>query len=239
LTLENAWGSLLARKTSPRRGGGRDTSLSVCATRQGVKRTRKQRPLGRPLGICILLLFAVGAYGSVANGGQASAAKRPAQWAVRLERPGLPNFYKVSRVLYRGAQPKREGIPQLQDMGIKTVVSLRVFHDDSYLLRGTSLNQEVIPFHTWHPEDQDVVRFLQIVIDLAKRPVFVHCQRGIDRTGTMVAIYRIAVQGWSREEAIREMTQGGFGYDGKFPNLVRYLQKVDIAAIKRKAGLRP
>ena len=122
-------------------------------------------------------------------------------------------------------------------MGIKTVVSLRAFHGDSSLLRGTALTSEAIPFHTWHPEDEDVVRFLRIVTDPARTPVFVHCQRGIDRTGTMVAIYRIAVQGWSRDKDIREMTQGGFGYDGKFPNLVRYLRKVDIASIKRKAGL--
>jgi protein tyrosine/serine phosphatase len=101
------------------------------------------------------------------------------------------------------------------------------------------LKSEVIPFLAWHPEDEDVVRFLQIVADPSKTPVFVHCRRGVDRTGTMVAIYRIAVQGWSRGEAIREMTEGGFGYDGKFPNLVKYIQKLDIDAIKRKAGLGP
>ena len=204
--------------------------------RQGAKGTTRTL---LPLVVWVLILSALGASGAITHAAQLPATKRPAKWAVRLERLGLPNFYKVSAVLYRGAQPKKEGIRQLQDMGIKTVVSLRIFHDDSHLLEGTSLNPEVIPFHTWHPADEDVVRFLQIVTDPAKTPVFVHCRRGIDRTGTMVAIYRIAVQGWSREEAIREMTQGGFGYDGKFPNLVRYLQKVDIAAIKRKAGLRP
>ncbi len=193
----------------------------------------------RPLSVWILVLLAVGAYGSVGRGAQLPVAERPAEWAVRLERPGLPNLHQVSPVLYRGAQPKKDGIAQLQDMGIKTVVSLRVFHDDSHLLEDTTLNPEVIPFRTWHPEDEDVVRFLRIVTDPAKTPVFVHCRRGIDRTGTMVAIYRIALQGWSKEAAIREMTQGGFGYDDKFPNLVRYLQKVDIPAIKRKAGLAP
>lgn len=200
-----------------------------------MARTRRQKLRA----VWVLVLLVVGVSGSAANGAEPSAAGRPEGWAVRLERPGLPNLHQVSPTLYRGAQPKEGGIPQLQEMGIKTVVSLRVFHDDSDLLEGTSLIPEVIPFRTWHPEDEDVVRFLRIVTDPAKTPVFVHCRRGIDRTGTMVAIYRIAVEGWSREEAIREMTQGGFGYDEKFPNLVRYLQKVNIAAIRRKAGLSP
>ena len=41
--------------------------------------------------------------------------------------------------------------------------------------------------------------------DPAKRPVFVHCKHGADRTGTMVAFYRILFEGWSKDEAIREM----------------------------------
>jgi protein tyrosine phosphatase (PTP) superfamily phosphohydrolase (DUF442 family) len=197
------------------------------------------RRIQRSLGTCVLVLLAVATYGSIAHGAQLPAVERPAAWAIRLERPGLPNLFEVSPVLYRGAQPNKEGIPELERLGVKTVVSLRVFHEDSTLLDGTSLNAEVIPFRTWRPEDEDVVQFLQIVTNSSKTPVFVHCRRGIDRTGTMVAIYRITVQGWGKEEAIREMTEGGFGYDGKFPNLVRYLQKVDIPAIKRKAGLTP
>ena len=188
---------------------------------------------------CALVLLAVVACVSVAHGAQLPPPARPSAWAIHLERPGLPNLFQVSPVLYRGAQPKKEGFPELEAMGIRTVVSLRVFHGDSSLLEGTSLKGEAIPFRTWHPEDEEVVRFLRIATDPSKTPVFVHCRRGIDRTGTMVAIYRIAVEGWSKEEAIREMTEGGFGYDGKFPNLVRFLQKVDISAIKHRAGLDP
>ena len=208
---------------------------SVSSRRQA----RRIGSLRRLSAAWILLLFAVWASGAVTNAAQLPAARRPAAWAIQLERPGLPNLFQVSPVLYRGAQPKKEGIPELQSLGIKTLVSLRVFHGDFSLLEGTSLKVEAIPFRTWHPEDEDVVRFLRIVTDPSKTLVFVHCRRGIDRTGTMVAIYRIAVQGWSREDAIREMTEGGFGYDGKFPNLIRYLQRVDIATIKRNAGLRP
>jgi protein tyrosine/serine phosphatase len=89
----------------------------------------------------------------------------------------------------------------------------------------------------WHPEDKEVVRFLKIVSDPNRTPVFVHCQRGADRTGTMCAIYRIAVQGWSKAEAIEEMTKGGFGFFNGWENIVNYVLKLDIEQIKREAAL--
>lgn len=126
---------------------------------------------------------------------------------------------------------------ELQHMGVKTIVNLRGFHDDEVLPKGASVSYVSIRFHTWHPEEKDMVKFLKIVTDPAKQPVFVHCKRGIDRTGTMVALYRIAVQGWTKDEAVREMTQGGFGYDDMFPNLVTYVKELDVAALQKKAGI--
>ena len=64
-----------------------------------------------------------------------------------------------------------------------------------------------------------------------------HCRRGADRIGLAVAVYRIAVQGWSKEEAITEMTQGGFAFYTGWQNLIRYLRDLDIDALKRQAGL--
>ena len=126
---------------------------------------------------------------------------------------------------------------QLKAMGVKTVLSLRGMHDDEDLVEGTSLAKIRIRFHTWHPEEEDMLRFLKIITDPDRQPVFVHCRRGIDRTGTMVAIYRMCIQGWPKAEAIREMTQGGFGYDDKFPNLVDYVRNLDVDKLKEKAGL--
>ena len=89
----------------------------------------------------------------------------------------------------------------------------------------------------WRPQDDDVVRFLQIVTDESRLPAFVHCRRGADRTGMMVAIYRIAVQGWDKEQAIAEMTQGGFRFNSGWQNLVQYVRDLDIDAIRQRAGL--
>lgn len=166
-----------------------------------------------------------------------AAGERPANWAIPPETPieGLPNFFQVSPTLYRGAQPSNEGMRRLEQMGIKTVVSLRAFHNDDSLYPTTSIKTERIRFKTWHPEDEDIVRFLKIATDPSKAPVFVHCEYGSDRTGTMVAIYRIAVQGWTKDEAIREMVEGGYGFHPMWANLERYLHQLDIEAIKRRA----
>ena len=128
---------------------------------------------------------------------------------------------------------------RLKNFGIKTVVNLRSFHSDRVEIGDTGLAYEHIYMKTWHPEDKEVVRFLQIVSDKDRTPVFVHCKRGADRTGTMCAIYRVAMQGWSKTEAIEEMTKGGFGFYSGWQNLIHYVLKLDVDEIKGHAGLRP
>jgi protein tyrosine/serine phosphatase len=149
----------------------------------------------------------------------------------------VPNFHKVSDSLYRGAQPTKEGFRQLKKSGIKTVVNLRSIHSDHDKIKDVNLNYERIPMTTWRPEEKDVVRFLKIAADPNLAPVFVHCQRGADRTGMMCAIYRIAVQNWTKDEAIEEMTKGGFGFYSMWQNLIDYIRKLDVEKIRRQAGI--
>ena len=89
----------------------------------------------------------------------------------------------------------------------------------------------------WEGEDEEVIDFLKVATDPARWPVFVHCQHGADRTGTMYAIYRIAIEGWSKEDAIGEMTEGEFGFHSVWYNLITYIQELDIETIKQKAGV--
>jgi len=160
------------------------------------------------------------------------------KWAERIELPGLPNLHKVSDDLYRGAQPSAEGMRQLEKIGIKTVVNLRSSHSDRDELQGTGLAYEHIEMTAWgKPENEDVLRFLQIVSDGNSLPVFVHCQHGADRTGTVCAVYRIAVQGWNKDEAIEEMTKGGFGFHSIWQNLPDYVRNLNVQNIKHKAGI--
>jgi len=158
-------------------------------------------------------------------------------WAAPLPMPGLPNLHQVSEGLYRGAQPTRAGIRELSKLGVRTIVNLRENDTDKAGLKGTSFAYERIPMTAFFPKDRDVVRFLRIVADANGAPVFLHCKRGADRTGMMAAIYRIAVQGWSKEQALAEMTRGGFGFNQGYQNLVRYIRDLDIEQLKLRAGL--
>jgi protein tyrosine/serine phosphatase len=166
------------------------------------------------------------------------ATERPASWAQPVELDGVPNLHKVSDDLYRSAQPTAEGMANLKKMRIKTVVSLRSFHSDRDEVGKTELGYEHITMKAWHPERKEVVRFLKIVTDPKRTPVLVHCLHGADRTGTMSAWYRIAVQGWTKEEAVREMTDGGFNFHSVFDNLPEWIQELDVESIKKDAGIK-
>lgn len=216
------------------------------------KRSRKAKPVRGRYTVVLLagaVLFCVAVY-LVKTYGQEmlwllvsnerdtkAAAASNRQWAVRLEVPGVDNLHKVSERLYRGAQPTKEGMRQLKKLGIKTVVNLRSFHSDREEIGDTGLSYEHIYMKTWHPEEKEAVRFLKILTDPNRTPAFVHCQHGADRTGTMCAIYRIAVQGWSKDEAIEEMTKGGFGFYSGWKNLINCIGELDIEEIKSRASL--
>lgn len=163
---------------------------------------------------------------------------RPNRWARSIEVKGVPNLFKVSDSLYRSAQPTAEGMRNLKELGIVTVVNLRSFHSDRDEIDNTGLAYEHIYMKAWHPERKEVVRFLQIVTDPKRAPVLVHCQHGSDRTGTMAALYRVAVQGWSKEDAIREMTKGGFGFNEIWVNLPDWINDLDVDSIRREAGIK-
>lgn len=171
---------------------------------------------------------------------------RPENWARPVSAsPEVANLHRVSPTLYRSAQPSRQGFmflsgqPSLasEDRPIKTVLSLRAFNDDAPLVPPSfALRLEQIRFYSWHPENEDVVKFLRIVTTPALQPVLVHCQHGSDRTGTMVAIYRIAVESWTKEQAVDEMVNGGFGFHPLWQNLRRYIEALDVEAIKAEVA---
>ena len=182
--------------------------------------------------------FVVAAFATALLPWGGCAAPAHPKWAVPVDLPGLPNCHCVNRDLYRGAQFDEDGVAQLKKLGIKTVITLRRTQSDEEILAGTGIQCVQIPTKAWdaHQEDQ-AAEFLRIVSDRRRRPVFVHCSFGGDRTGAMVAVYRMAVQGWSRQETLAEMRDDLYEFHEIWEELVEFVNSVDIEKVKRKAGL--
>ena len=165
------------------------------------------------------------------------STNRPVNWAQPVQIAGVNNCFQVTSNLYRGAQPTAKGFKNLQAMGIKTAVNLRAWHSDKDKVAGSGLKSVRFEMEPWRGDTEEVVQFLKVATDTNNVPAFVHCQRGADRTGMMCAMYRIAVCGWTKAQAIDEMRNGGFNFSPIWHELITFIEKADIADIKRRAGL--
>lgn len=136
---------------------------------------------------------------------------------------GVGNFGEVTPHLYRGGQPKGTGYQHLKQMGIDIVVDLRLSGEETEKQNVTKANMRYvsIPWHCLVPKDRVFAEFLKLLLDNPNKKVFVHCRYGDDRTGMMIAAYRMAVEGWTPKEARKEM--GKFGFHRMVcPALVHY-----------------
>jgi tyrosine-protein phosphatase SIW14 len=126
----------------------------------------------------------------------------------------LPRFKQVNESLYRGAQPRDGGLNRLRDLGINTVINLRGSsartRAQEVEARALGLNYYNVALPNWgRPEDERVRRILEIIAAPENGRVFVHCRTGVDRTGTIVAIYRMTHDGWSVNDALAEADRNG------------------------------
>ena len=139
---------------------------------------------------------------------------------------GIRNFGKVSPVLFRGGQPTRRGFESLAKMGVDIVVDTRGNRSNSEgkEVRRLGMKYVSIPWHCPFPHDEVFVQFLKLLKDNPHKKIFVHCRLGDDRTGMMIASYRMAVERWSADDAMLEMRRFGFTFDHHFicPRLAGY-----------------
>ena len=168
-----------------------------------------------------------------------AAASHAAEKPEKLYCEGIPNLFRITPNLYRSAQFTRKGIPSLEKLEIKTVVSFRHFYSDKEMLKDTPFHLINIPMNAWDGSaklEPNVINALRLLSDESQGPFLVHCQHGADRTGLVVAMYRIVFQGWTKEDAIAEMVDGGFGYHSIWSNLIQFIKKADIEKIKKEVG---
>lgn len=124
---------------------------------------------------------------------------------------GLSNVGRVTPVVYRGAQPLPQGYATLKSMGIKTVINLRTNHGEKEMVEAAGMQSIEIPMSVLKDvEVGKVNRIIDIMKDPNNQPVYVHCRLGQDRTGVVIAAYRMRVEGWSFKEAEEEMQAFGF-----------------------------
>ena len=188
----------------------------------------------RRLAAGITLLFLV----TLLAGGRAGVDKpyRPKAWAQRVPSATLQNLYKVDDDTYRSEQPTRRGFEEIRDKGIKTIIDLRFGHSDAALIEGLDLVLIHVGMTAWDFSEDDIVRALK-AIESAPKPVLVHCQYGSDRTGVVMAMYRIVYLNWPKEEALAEMKEGGFGFHWIYLNIPSFIKRVDVARIRKRLGM--
>lgn len=130
---------------------------------------------------------------------------------------GIKNFYQVDEHVYRGAQPTDEGFKYLSKIGVKTVIDLRESDERSdaeeRVVRAVGMKYVNVPMTGLTPPTQaEITRILGILENESEGPVFVHCRRGADRTGAVIAAYRIDHDGWDNGRALSEAKARGMSF---------------------------
>lgn len=148
--------------------------------------------------------------------------------AEKLNLVGIPRAGKVSDALYRGAQPSPEGLAELKKLGVTTVVDLRgnrgPVASERRLVESLGMRFIDIPVPGWSaPTNAQVAEFLKLFKADPTQKIFVHCYLGEDRSGVMVAAYRIAQQNWTVDQAFAEMLSFGF-HNHLYPAMKSYVR---------------
>jgi len=130
----------------------------------------------------------------------------------------LPNFQKVDDRVYRGGQPTDQGFKDLAALGIKSVIDLRQIGehsqaDEQRAVEASGMKYVSIPMKGLSEPKENLVSAVQTIFnDPAQGPVFVHCKRGADRTGLVVAVYRMSHDSWDNKKALSEAKSYGMSF---------------------------
>ena len=130
----------------------------------------------------------------------------------------IQNFAVVDKGrIYRSGLPTARQLDYLcEEYKIATVISLSGDVTEEYKALGLfmekrNLNHINLPLTTeTNPPQQKIDTFLREISDSNNWPVLVHCGAGVDRTGMMIALYRMVNDGWQWDRAKEEALDRGF-----------------------------
>jgi len=182
-------------------------------------------PILRRLSIVTVLTVAI-CSGQEAQNSQPHPHRVPGK---KLTVQGVPNFGEVTPTLFRGAQPSHEGFEALAKRGVDIIVDARGGDragSEGKEVSRLGMKYVAIPWECSSPRNDVFARFLKLLQDNPDKKIFVHCLQGVDRTGMMIASYRMAGEGWSADDALIEMKDFGFSGSHHFfcPRLASYEQ---------------
>jgi len=143
----------------------------------------------------------------------------------------IDNFGHLNDQYYRGAQPTGHSYVDLAALGVKTVIDLQEYGDvaEPDLVQKAGMQYVRIPMNTRvPPTPKQIAHFLQLVNDPASQPVYVHCAGGRHRTGVMTAIYRMTKEGWTSDQAFKEMKKYRFGADFLHPEFKQFVYAYQV-----------
>ena len=158
---------------------------------------------------------------------------------------GIDNFYQVDAHVYRGAQPTDAGFGYLARLGVKTVIDLREADERSKAeekaVTAAGMRYINIPMTgLTPPTESEISTILRILEDSGADPVFVHCRRGADRTGAVIASYRIDHDHWDNTRALKEARAQGMSFF-QFPrqNFILAFQPRPLVGAMASAAVTP
>ncbi|OZG75030.1 protein tyrosine phosphatase [Hahella sp. CCB-MM4] len=173
----------------------------------------------------------------ICSGVSAEPRLRPSDWAAPIIGSQLQNLYKVSDKLYRSEQPDEDEFKDISTLGIGEVLNLREYHSDDDEAEGVDLKLHQIKINAGDISEDQVIASLQIIQN-SQSPILVHCWHGSDRTGAIVASYRVVFEGWPKDKAIDELVNGGYGYhESIYPNVVDLIKQLNVEKIRKDLGL--
>jgi len=145
----------------------------------------------------------------------------------------MKNIHKVDEDLYRSSQPNKEEFRELEKAGITEVLNLRRLHSDNNEAVGTDIKLHWVKSNAGILREKHLLNALRIIKN-REGNMLVHCKHGSDRTGAVIAMYRIVFQNWTKEDAIDEMKNGDYGFHRIYFNISRLIMSIDIDNFKKK-----
>jgi tyrosine-protein phosphatase SIW14 len=161
-------------------------------------------------------------------------------WAADVKPAGVPNFHQVNEHVFRGGQPVDAGWNSLAHLGIKVVIDLRPSSEhpinaEEHAVEAAGMKYVNVPMRgIGSPVADAVSKVLSLLVSDSDGPVFVHCRRGADRTGTVIACYRILHDHWANQKALQEAKLCGMAWVER--GMMHYIQNFKAPEAPLTAG---